>query len=196
LEQWSSNAWENSWSYTFTYDYSGNQLTELDMVWSNNVWSNIQSYSYAFDNNGNCNHSESLTWQDSVWVKSPAYCHVYYNNHKDNMDYYGAVIDVEYTSITGFAAEQLTSMSFNLQQNYPNPFNPTTTIKYSIAKEGHVKLTVYNVIGSEVSRVVDEYRPAGNYSVQFTGSNLASGIYLYKMESGNYSATKKFILLK
>jgi hypothetical protein len=85
---------------------------------------------------------------------------------------------------------------FELSQNYPNPFNPTTTIKYSLPKAGNVKLTVYNAIGSKVATVVNEYKPAGNYSVQFNGSNLASGIYLYRLESGSYSAAKKFVLLK
>jgi len=85
---------------------------------------------------------------------------------------------------------------YQLSQNYPNPFNPTTIINYSIAKEGNVSLTVYNVIGSKVATIVNENKPAGNYSVQFNGNNLASGIYLYKLESGNYNAAKKFILMK
>jgi hypothetical protein len=85
---------------------------------------------------------------------------------------------------------------YQLSQNYPNPFNPTTTINYSIAKEGNVSLTVYNVIGSKVATIVNGYKPAGNYSVQFNGNNLASGIYLYKLESGNYNAAKKFVLIK
>jgi len=83
-----------------------------------------------------------------------------------------------------------------LSQNYPNPFNPTTTINYSIPKAGQVKLTVYNAIGSKVATIVNEYKPAGNYSVQFSASNLASGIYLYRLESGNYTNAKKLILLK
>jgi hypothetical protein len=86
--------------------------------------------------------------------------------------------------------------AFALNQNYPNPFNPSTTINYSIAKEGNVKLTVYNTIGSKVTTIVNEYKPAGNYSVQFNGSSLASGIYFYRLESGNYSAAKNFIILK
>jgi hypothetical protein len=85
---------------------------------------------------------------------------------------------------------------FTLSQNYPNPFNPSTTINYSLPKAGNVKLTIYNVIGSRVSTIVDEYKPAGNYSVQFNGSNLASGIYLYRLEAGNYSEAKKLILMK
>jgi hypothetical protein len=79
---------------------------------------------------------------------------------------------------------------------YPNPFNPSTIISYSLAKDGIVRLTVYNAIGSKVATVVNEYKNAGNYSVQFNGNNLASGIYLYRLEAGNYSAAKKFIILK
>ena len=85
---------------------------------------------------------------------------------------------------------------FDLSQNYPNPFNPTTTINYSITKAGIVKLTVYNAIGSKVATIINEYKQPGNYSVQFNATNLASGIYLYRLESGNYTVAKKFILLK
>ena len=100
------------------------------------------------------------------------------------------------TNPTGIRNEQQSDYSFRLNQNYPNPFNPTTTINYSLAKEGNVKLTVYKSIGSKVATIVNENKPAGNYTVQFNGRNLPSGIYLYRLESGNYNATKKFILLK
>jgi hypothetical protein len=85
---------------------------------------------------------------------------------------------------------------FLLEQNYPNPFNPATTIKYSIIKEGNVKLTVYNALGNKVVTIVNENKPVGNYSIQFNGSNLASGIYFYKLESGGYTDIKKFVLMK
>ena len=86
--------------------------------------------------------------------------------------------------------------SFNLYQNFPNPFNPSTTINYTLPKAGNVKLTLYNALGSKVAVIVNEHKPAGNYSVQFNAGNLPSGIYLYRLESGNYSDAKKFILLK
>jgi photosystem II stability/assembly factor-like uncharacterized protein len=98
--------------------------------------------------------------------------------------------------INGIVENKELPSKFNLVQNYPNPFNPTTTINYSIPKSGNVKLTIYNAIGCKVATIVNEYKPAGNYSIQFNSNNLASGIYLYRLESGNYSATKKFILLK
>jgi photosystem II stability/assembly factor-like uncharacterized protein len=85
---------------------------------------------------------------------------------------------------------------FNLIQNYPNPFNPITEIRYSIEKEGNVQLNIYNLLGSRVSTIVNEYKQVGNYSVQFNGSNLPSGIYFYKLEAGQFSQVKKMLLLK
>jgi hypothetical protein len=100
-------------------------------------------------------------------------------------------------SITDIKDENVeTVKDYQLYQNYPNPFNPSTTINYSLPKQGIVKLTVYNILGSKVATIINEYKPTGNYSVQFNGNSLASGIYLYRLESGNYNAAKKFILLK
>jgi|CZKP01.1.fsa_nt_gi YD repeat-containing protein len=195
-ESWLNSAWVNNYKWIDTYDNSSNLLTELDETWSNSAWVNNYKYAFTFDNNGNCIHGESLIWQDSAWVKYYSSFPLYYNNSQNNLSFSAAVVDAEYASITSVASDQLNTLSFNLQQNYPNPFNPTTTINYSLAKEGHVKLTVYNAIGSQVAAIVDEYKPAGNYSIQFNGSNLASGIYLYRLETGNYNAAKKLILLK
>jgi Secretion system C-terminal sorting domain len=107
--------------------------------------------------------------------------------------YNAAAVDVEYILIT---VENSNLLSFNLQQNYPNPFNSTTTINYSLIEAGNVRLTIYNAIGSKVATIVNEYKPAGKYAVHFNGSNLASGIYICRMESGNYITAKKLILLK
>jgi len=85
---------------------------------------------------------------------------------------------------------------FALQQNYPNPFNPTTTISFSIPENQNVELKVYDLLGNEVANLVNEYKSAGSYSVNFNASNLASGIYFYKLKAGNFQQTKKLILLK
>ena len=85
---------------------------------------------------------------------------------------------------------------YMLSQNYPNPFNPVTSINYSIATAGNVKLTIFDLLGKEVSVAVNEYKTAGNYSVNFNGGSLSSGMYYYKLESGNYSETRKMMLIK
>jgi hypothetical protein len=68
-----------------------------------------------------------------------------------------------------------------LSQNYPNPFNPTTVITYSIPTDGKVKLSIYDVLGKEVNMVINEYKVAGTYQVQFNGSRLSSGTYFYRL---------------
>ncbi len=85
---------------------------------------------------------------------------------------------------------------FELFQNYPNPFNPTTTIQYAIPKSEHVTIKVYDELGKEVSSLVNENKEAGQYRVNFNGSNLASGIYYYRIAAGDFSEVKKLMLLK
>ena len=92
---------------------------------------------------------------------------------------------------------------FVLYQNYPNPFNPTTKIRYSIppsvnASEEKILVTlkVYDILGNEATTLVNEEKFAGNYEVLFKANNLSSGIYFYTLKTGNYSETKKLILMK
>jgi hypothetical protein len=85
---------------------------------------------------------------------------------------------------------------FVLYQNYPNPFNPATIIKYNIPYYSNVTLKVYDVIGKEVATLVNESKSAGNYEVVFKADNLSSGIYFYKLISGDVVQTKKMVLLR
>ena len=86
--------------------------------------------------------------------------------------------------------------SFNLEQNYPNPFNPTTSISYTIPKSAQTTLKVYDVLGNEVATLVNGENTAGVHSVEFNAAKLSSGIYFYKLQSGNLLQTKKMMLLK
>jgi hypothetical protein len=85
---------------------------------------------------------------------------------------------------------------FQLQQNYPNPFNPTTVISYSLPKAGYVSLKVYNMLGQEVATLVNSYKTAQTYSVQFDASKFASGVYIYSIKFNNQSLTHKMVLMK
>jgi len=87
-------------------------------------------------------------------------------------------------------------IKFNLSQNYPNPFNPTTEIKYSIVKSGVVKFEVFNSLGQKISTLVNKKQNVGNYVVSWDASKLASGIYIYRIQSGDFTLTKKMTLLK
>ncbi|MDP2302626.1 MAG: T9SS type A sorting domain-containing protein [Ignavibacteria bacterium] len=86
--------------------------------------------------------------------------------------------------------------NYKLNQNYPNPFNPVTNIKFSIPKSDVVKIKVYDILGKEIQTLLNEYKTTGRYEVEFNASNLPSGIYFYRMVSGNYSEAKKMILLR
>lgn len=86
--------------------------------------------------------------------------------------------------------------SFELMQNYPNPFNPSTMINYQLATNSHVTLKVYDLLGREVKTLVNERQTAGAHSVTFNASTLASGVYFYRMEAGNFAKTKKLVLMK
>jgi hypothetical protein len=83
-----------------------------------------------------------------------------------------------------------------LYQNYPNPFNPSTSIKYQVESIKLIKLIVYDILGKEIVTLVNEKLSPGTYDVNFDGSNLPSGIYFYKLETGNFSDIKRMVLIK
>ena len=94
--------------------------------------------------------------------------------------------------------------SYSLCQNYPNPFNPVTKIKFDLAprtpyplsRGEMVTLKVYDILGKEIQTLVNEQLQPGSYEVTFDGSNLPSGIYFYQLKTGDFTATKKLVLLK
>jgi hypothetical protein len=118
-----------------------------------------------------------------------------HENHKKAEEYYNQYLvknrefDVQVQTLKS-------PEKFNLTQNYPNPFNPTTSINFDLPKAAFVTLKVYNMLGEKVATLVSGNLEAGSYSYVFDGSNLASGIYLYKLETNNIHMMKKMILLK
>jgi len=92
--------------------------------------------------------------------------------------------------------EVLTPLDYSLSQNYPNPFNPSTTISYSIPNDSYVTLKVYDVLGNEVASLVDEQKQNGTFDIHFSASTLSSGVYYYKLKAGEFTSTKKLVLMK
>jgi hypothetical protein len=86
--------------------------------------------------------------------------------------------------------------TFGLDQNFPNPFNPTTNIRYSIPFTSKVTLKVFDILGSEVRTLVNTIQAPGQYTVTLNAQNLATGVYLYRINAGNFSETKKLMLVK
>ena len=123
--------------------------------------------------------------------------------HHNGLNYESVILRYNNTQVTGVESEEVFPNKYILHQNYPNPFNPTTTINYSIpaitvGDENFrpVQLKVYDALGKEVATLVNEEKSPGTYEVTFDASNLSSGIYFYKLQTGNFVETKKMILLR
>ncbi len=105
-------------------------------------------------------------------------------------------IDLDGTSQLSEIVEASVPIAYRLEQNYPNPFNPSTTIHYALPERSTVSLTIYNSLGEKVSILVEEAQEPGYHDVKFDGTALASGVYFYRIQAGDYVATKKLILMK
>jgi Secretion system C-terminal sorting domain len=111
------------------------------------------------------------------------------------------VVNVSYTELVNSATSVPSgptgvAKTFSLAQNYPNPFNPSTQIQFSIPQAGFVSLKVYDMLGREVATLVHQELTPSSYSITWNAANVASGVYLYKLDAGNYSVTKKMVLMK
>ncbi len=115
---------------------------------------------------------------------------------------YSDYVGIDWIRVTGPTPSAVTTVQsgkpkqFALEQNFPNPFNPSTVINYKLPANGKVTLKIYNTIGGEVATLVNEEKAAGTYSATFNASALPSGVYFYQFKAGNYSFTKKLVLMK
>ncbi len=160
---------------------TNNKGFELQRKTESSGWSSI-----AFiKGHGTTTESFSYSFTDNS-VNSGKYFYRLKQIDFDGTISYSKIIDIDINKI----------FDFSLEQNYPNPFNPVTKISFSIPRDGMVNLSVYNVLGEKVAVLVDEIRNAGNHSIDFNASELASGIYVYRLQAGSYIATKKMMLIK
>ncbi len=145
------------------------EFEKIGFVPGHGTTTEIQSYSFIDEN--------VLAGEYSYRLKQMDY---------DGTTEYSNVIEVEVTQPN----------EYSLSQNYPNPFNPSTTIEYSIQKDGLVTLKLYDVLGKEVVTLINELQSAGNLNITFDASELSSGVYYYQLVSGEFTSTKKLILMK
>ncbi|MBL8008523.1 MAG: Omp28-related outer membrane protein [Ignavibacteria bacterium] len=105
-------------------------------------------------------------------------------------------LKISLTGTTGISNTNTEVSDYSLSQNYPNPFNPVTTFSFTLPKDGIVSLKIYDILGNEVETYIDGFVRKGSYSAEFDGSGFSSGIYFYKLTSGDFSQTKKMVLSK
>jgi hypothetical protein len=109
---------------------------------------------------------------------------------------YAKINGEEFGQLVNYSNNKIEVYSYTLGQNYPNPFNPTSIIKYQIPELSFVTLKVYDVLGNEITTLVNKETPAGNYEVEVNGTGLPSGVYFYQLKAGRFVETKKMVLLK
>ena len=188
----------NNDDYSYSLSGYAKRLTIVDSTMSVNIIGNF----YVTQLNINPQFPSIGWWYDyftgdSIYVTNtqteisfaPGEFHIY-TTVKLPTPEEGILLDVE-----GLEESELPN-EYNLGQNYPNPFNPSTTIEYSVLNSDFVQLKVYDILGREVKTLVAEFKQAGAYNIEFNASQLASGIYFYRIESGKFIQTKKMILLK
>jgi hypothetical protein len=106
------------------------------------------------------------------------------------------VAEVDFEELVSGVDDEILVNNFNLEQNYPNPFNPSTTINYTLAERSPVTLKIYDVLGNEVASLVNTTEEAGKHDVKFNASMLSSGLYIYTLNAGSFTSSRKMMLLK
>ncbi len=134
---------------------------------------------------GNSNSPKNYSFEDKN-VSAGKYSYRLKQIDNDGQFEYSKSIEVEFG----------TPKKFELSQNYPNPFNPTTTIRFDIPEPSNVKLTLFNILGQEIKTLVNEFKESGIHTINFDASELNSGMYIYKLESGSFTQTRKMTLIK
>ncbi|MGE5861484.1 MAG: family 43 glycosylhydrolase [Ignavibacteria bacterium] len=164
-------------------------------VWLDSIDTGTKIAECTIENTGGWNTFETFTADvDSVSGSHDVYLRFIGSGNLFRIDWF-KFIGESYSPPTTVDDKHVLH-KFTLNQNYPNPFNPKTIITWQSPVSSWQTLKIYDLLGNEVGTLVDEFKHAGNYKVEFDGSNLASGIYFYQLHAGNFIDTKKFVLMK
>jgi hypothetical protein len=133
-------------------------------------------------------------YQHLILTTNEDYIVAWDDDRGTDFDIYAQSLNSLITSVGNSSSQFL--KSFILSQNYPNPFNPSTKISWQVPVGSWQTLTIYDVLGNKVATLVDEYKPAGSYEVEWSATGLPSGIYFYRLQAGDFIEMKKMILLR
>jgi len=194
-EFWKENTWQSAERGTYNYDYGAFEVSFLSETWKENNWENVRRSFSTFSHAENKTMGNYEEWSNGIWTEYTG--GIGFLDLSGKLSVYGAsVLEVTYTTITDIRETGNMIAEYSLKQNYPNPFNPTTEINYSLPKASNVQLIVYNMLGQEISTLVNSKQEAGKFSVRFDASNLTSGVYFYKIQTDDFSSVKKMLLIK
>jgi hypothetical protein len=169
----------------------------VTLNWQTATEINNQGFEVQRSNNGDF---RSIGFVDGHGTTTEIQSYIFIDENVSPGQYSYRLKQVDYDGTTEYSnvveVEVAQPIEYSLSQNYPNPFNPTTTIDYSILKDGLVTLKVYDILGKEVVSLINEVQLAGTQKITFDASNLSSGVYYYQLVSGEFTSTKKLILMK
>ena len=182
---------------------SKQRLDDGQIVFQNNIWFNFGGGN-DFDALGkNAPEKEYLkNTANGNTIENPQFAGITRTAYSESLDPRPTVNGAAYANIADYVTsvkklENATIASdYVLSQNYPNPFNPTTKIQFSVPSQSHVTLNVFNILGQKVATLVNGVKASGNYEVSFDAAKLSTGVYIYRLEAGNNTITKKMTLLK
>ncbi len=196
VKSWNGINWINYLKRNVSNDSNNNQIEQLDQIWNFNNWQNSIRRFFTYNSFNFITDIYCELWINDSWVVGDG------DMYLENPDgfkagfitnsvsvYYSKTNDFNDTDEPGFN-------NYSLLQNYPNPFNPETKINFSLPHSGKVEIIVFDILGNEIETLVDEYKLAGIYEVEFNANNLPSGIYIYRLISADYMETKKMVLLR
>ncbi len=213
----------SSFYHTYGYNVTGFNVLEVDFYfvaismeygedfwiqyYDGSAWRTVAAYARGIDfNNSTWYHAVVTIDRSEYNFPTNAKIRFVCDASGDADDVY--IDQIEFRGLSGASAvpgglvlqegrpEMLLPEEFSVSQNYPNPFNPTTNIDFSLPTASRVVVSVYNILGQEVARLADSYYEAGEHTLQWNAGDNASGVYLYRIEAGDYTVTRKMILLK
>ena len=206
FQSWNFSNWQNSSLFLFTYDLNGFQTELLIQNWVSTEWENGALYLYTYHLNGTFTEWTLQFWDGTDWENFLWLLYTYDSNETltewisqlwDGTDWYNSGITyVDFSNIIASVVNDIIPAGYFLEQNYPNPFNPATTLEYTLQNSGEVSLIIYNLLGQEAVKLINEVQQAGHHEVTWNAYDFASGIYFYRLQAGDFVQTRKMVLLK
>ncbi|MBU1680133.1 MAG: T9SS type A sorting domain-containing protein [Bacteroidetes bacterium] len=200
-EYWNGISWALTHSVVLVYDENGNLISRIYERmecnhYGDHCWWQSSRTSFDYDDD---DKMRAIVFADSIdgfeWERTAG--SIYIGDSIDRHAIFGYTFSFQYSLATNIDGELDPKLNqFSLEQNYPNPFNPNTMINYTLYKNSHVKLSIYNILGQEVAVLVNGIKHSGNHQIVFHANNLPSGTYYYRLISDKITSAKKMILMR